>query len=356
MKEIFMTKQILRNFGRSIGLVSTMLLAASSFGQEVKPVAKLHGARVASSTAQTAARDAQVSDSPMYTYTVVSYPGTLNTQGVGMNLGALNLDSDDKGDGDSSKIEVVGAWYFPDGTSQTGFRARISGTKAVTERYVQVNNPNAPTPQQAYSINDFGTIVGDYIDSSNVFHAYEKVGDEFKILDVPFAGATGTFSPAINNAGEIVGGWYDSAGNEHSFTLIGGTYTTFDYPGASSQFYYGINSPGDIVGSYTDKEGNSHGFLRRGRTYSSIDFPGAFATYAGGINDSGVIVGAYCPTSQCVSTLEGEAGFVLKNGVYTTFAIPGEFLTSLAGINNKGVVMGNYLDAAELVYTFVATP
>jgi hypothetical protein len=229
-----MTRQMLKNFGLSAGLLGMAFLTSTSFAQGVGAAAKLSRARVAPSTAKAAEQPAQTSDSPSYTYTLVSYPGTLNTQGVGMNLGAISQDPE--------KVEVVGAWYFPDGTSQTGFRARVSGTKSVTEHYVQVNDPNAPTPQQSYSINDLGQIVGDYIDSSNVFHAYELVGDEFRVLDVPFAGAKGTFSPAINNSGEIVGGWYDSAGNEHSFTLVGGTYTSFDYPGATSQFYYGINS------------------------------------------------------------------------------------------------------------------
>jgi hypothetical protein len=330
----------------TFALMLTVLLASACFAQRPEPATKLHHARVTTSTRESA--DPMVaSDSPSYTYTLISYPGTLNTQGVGINPGAM---------GAAATIEVVGAWYFPDGESQTGFLAGVSGTAQVTENYVQVTDPHAPTPQQAYSINDLGQIVGDYLDSSNVFHAYELDCGQFKVLDVPFPGATGTFSPAINNSGEIVGGWYDSAGVEHSFTLKNGAYTSFDYPGATSQFYYGINSQGDIVGSYTDTSGNSHGFLRKGKTYTSIDFPGATATYAGGINDSGVIVGGYCPTTQCLSTLQGEQGFVLKNGAYTSFVIPGEFLTSLAGINNKGVVMGNYLDAAELVYTFLATP
>jgi hypothetical protein len=355
--EGFMTKQNLKNLSLSLCLLATALISSTSPAQGVGPAAKLRRAPVMPSTAQAAARQADTSNAPSYTYTLIAYPGTLNTQGVGINPGAFSQDSDDHG-GARSKIDIVGAWFFPDGTSQTGFRASVSGTKAVTtETYELLNDPSAPTPQQAYSINDFGQIVGDYIDSSNVFHAYEVDHGKFKPLEVPFAGATGTYSPAINNSGEIVGLWNDSAQNTHGFTLIEGTYTSFDYPGGTGfDLYLAVNSEGNIVGTYIDASGNYHGFLRKGKTYTSIDFPGAIATLASGINDSDEIVGTYCTINQCLYTGEGEQGFVLKNGVYTSFAIPGEFATDLAVINNKGVIMGNYTDAAMLNYTFLATP
>ncbi|GLQ91682.1 hypothetical protein GCM10007901_06320 [Dyella acidisoli] len=310
-----------------------------------------------------------MSDSPTYTYTLLSYPGTLDTQGVGINPDALDPDLGGQSGTARPKIKVVGAWSSPDGTSQTGFLARVSGTKPVRETYDLLNDPLGSLVQQPYSINDFGQIVGDYymgeIGGSYIFHSYELDGDKFIPLNVPFVGAVSTFSPAINNTGEIVGGWTDSAGNSHGYTLIGGAYTSFDYPGGGQiQLYLSVNSQGDIAGSYADASGNVHGFLRRGDTYTSIDFPGAVYTASTGINDADEIVGSYCPTSQCLATGgEGLQGFILKNGIYTTFAIPGEYATALASINNKGVLMGNYYDAnvsaadtANHVYTFLATP
>jgi hypothetical protein len=294
---------------------------------------------------------AEASNLPTYTYTLVSYPGTLNTLGVGINLG------EDDQDSDHPEINVVGAWFFSDGLSQTGFRARVSGAPEVTESYSSLNDSKEPTPQQAYSINDLGQVVGDFIDASGVFHSYKLDCGKFTVIDVPFAGAAGTYSPAINNAGDIVGGWYDSAGNAHSYTLIDKVFRSFDYPGeAQGQFYYGINNHGDITGSYADASGAIHGFLRKGKAYTRLDFPGAAGTFPSGINDHGVIVGGYCPTSECLTTGEGEAGFVLIDGVYSAFSIPGEPVTALASINDRGVLMGNYLDAAGLVYTFLATP
>lgn len=345
-----MTKKKLKTLAFSFGLLAELVFTATSFSQIASPGHAFRAGRVRPSAANAPSKN-EAADAPTYTYTLVSYPGTLNTLGVGINPGAYDLSAD------GHEIAVVGAWFFADGSSQTGFLARISGTSPVTESYELLSDPHGPTPQQAYAINDFGQVVGDYIDAAGIFHSYELDCGKFKALDVPFAGATGTYSPAINNSGEIVGGWNDSAGNAHSYTLIKGVYTSFDPPGSvQGQLYYGINSQGDITGSYTDASGVIHGFLRKGKTYTQLDFPGAADTFPSGINDSGVIVGGYCPTSQCLTTGAGEEGFVLNDGVYSAFAVPGEPVTGLAAINNKGVLMGNYLDAGGLVYTFLATP
>ena len=344
-----MTTQIFKRFTVSLGLLMTIAISPFSSAQISGNGKKLPVVRVRPETAQ--ATKSEATDAPTYTYTFVSYPGTLNTLGVGINLGAYD------GDRGHDEINVVGAWFFPDGLSQTGFRAHISGTNPVNENYASLNDPKVPTPQQAYSINDFGQVVGDFIDESGVFHSYKLDCGKFTVFEVPFSGAKGTYSPAINNAGEIVGGWYDSAGNAHSYTLIDGVFTSFDYPGnTQGQFYYGINNQGEITGSYADASGTIHGFLRKGKVYTKLDFPSAAATFPSGINDAGVIVGGYCPTTECLTTGEGEKGFILSNGVYSTFNVPGEPITALASVNDRGVLMGNYLDAAGLVYTFLATP
>ncbi|WP_188792610.1 hypothetical protein [Dyella nitratireducens] len=361
-----MKNHAVKNSGIALGLLGAALIVSTSFAQGFMPAVRLPAARKALPKAQVSTR---MSDSPTYTYTLLGYPGTLDTQGVGINPDALDPDLDGQGETARPKIKVVGARFSPDGTSQTGFLARVSGSKSVHETYDLLNDPQGSLVQQAYSINDFGQVVGDYymgdIGGSYIFHSYELDGDKFNPINLPFAGVVSTFSPAINNTGEIVGGWTDSAGNSHGYTRIGDTYTSFDYPGGGQiQLYLSVNSEGDIVGSYADASGAVHGFLRRGETYTSIDFPGAAYTVSTGINDADEIVGSYCPTSQCLATGgEGLQGFILKNGIYTTFAIPGEYATALASINNKGVLMGNYYDAdvnaadtANHVYTFLATP
>ncbi len=351
-----MDKNITKIFAALLGILGAMSIPASVSAQQPASGNKLSHARAARETARPAAQaaTAEAAETPAattYVYTLVDYPGTLNTLGVGINPGAIQQNNE------APAVNVVGAEFFPDGLSQTGFFAHVSQTDGVTENYRLVNDAQVPTPQQTYSINDLGQIVGDYIDANGLFHSYMLDCGKFTVFNVPFAGATGTYSPAINNSGEIVGSWNDSAGNSHSYTLIAGKFQSFDVPGASqSQLYYGINSAGEIVGSYADAAGNLHGFLRQGKTYTTLDFPGATLTEVSGINDAGVIVGGYCPTAACVETGQGELGFVYSKGVYTTFTFPAEFAVGLASINNEGVIMGNYVDAADLVYTFLATP
>jgi len=336
----------LRKIALSLSLLGTALLGIAGTTSAATPHEPVLAAKqpLGRTVRSTARLNVVTSGTQTYTYTLLSYPGSLSTQGIGISPGAGGMGT-----------QIVGAWNV--GESQTGFRASVWGKDVVRETYKLVNDPSAPVPQQPYSINDFGKIVGDYIDASGIFHGYEMdVGGKFTPLEVPFAGAAGTYSPGISNAGEITGGWFDSAGNSHGFTLGQGVYTSFDYPGAPYTDAYALNSEGDITGYYLDGGGNIHGFNRRRGVYTSIDYPGAIETFSVGINDAGDMVGAYCMTSQCEATGQGEQGFLLRNGVFTSFAIPGEFGTSLLSINNQGVLLGGYTDAAGNFYTFLATP
>jgi len=333
-----MTRQTLKHFSLSLALVGLALSTSPSMAQ-VGLASKRPGARAASSPAQAASHQAQTPGSPSYSYTLFSFPGTLVTYANGINKGAT-----------TSKIEIVGA------AGQGGFLVGVSEKKTVSEAYKAVNYPHAAEQVGADDINDSGQIVGSYIDSSGVYHGYERTGSKFTTLDVPFAGATGTLAVAINNSGEVIGAWYDSSGASHGFTLIAGTYASFDYPGAAQTTATDVNNVGETVGWYIDTSGVYHGYLLSGGTYTSVDPPGSVYTAATGINDNGDIVGYYCTTSECISTGEGGLGFLLSGGVFMTIAIPGEFNTSLLDINNSGVILGYYQDAAGLVVSFMGTP
>jgi uncharacterized membrane protein len=333
-----MRKQTLKNFALALSVLGLALIPSTSLAQ-AGPASKLPGKRPATAAAKAASHQAKTPGSPSYTYTLLSFPGTLGTAAISINLGAT-----------TSKIEIVGI------AGQDGFLASVSGNKTVTERYKAVNYPHAAEQDGTQGINDLGQIVGVYIDGSGVYHGYELSGGKYTTLDVPFTGAIATFAYGINNSGEVVGGWIDSDRNGHGFTLIGGTYASFDFPGGFDTQAFSINSAGDIVGPYNDASGIAHGFLLSGGTYTSIDFPGALASIAGGINDAGDIVGDYCTTSECAVTDDWNDGFLLSEGVFTTIAIPGEIYTIAQNINNNGVVVGFYQDAAGLVVSFLATP
>jgi len=340
-----MTQQTLRHFAL-FSLLMSLLLSASLSGAQVRLAANLPGKGRPSPTSHAAGHQAQTTDSPTYTYTLLNYPGQLSTDAICINKGAT-----------SSKTEIVGGYGAEPELSQAGFLARVSGTKTVTESYESVSYPHEPAEQFAECVNDSGQIVGTYVDSSGGSHGYEKNGGKFTLLDVSFSGATGTFPFSINNSGEVVGGWSDSDGNEPGFTLIGGSYASFDYPGGTQTYATDINSAGDIVGIAYNASGISIGFLLREGTFTLIEYPGAVETFVDGINDSGVIVGNYCTTSECEANLDGVQNFLLSAGVYTPITIvPGEVYAIVDDINNNGVLVGTYQDAAGVVASFVATP
>jgi probable HAF family extracellular repeat protein len=339
-----MTKRTLKNVALSAGLLGLALSTSTGLAQ-VGLASKLRAGRPASGAAQSASHPAKTPGAS-YTYTLLSFPGTLYTYASGINPGAT-----------TSKTEIVGGYGSADADLDEGFLAHVSGKKAVTEAYRAVNYPHVPPQQIANDVNDSGQIVGQYNGRSGVSHGYERSGTKFTTIDVPFAGATSTEAYGINNSGEIVGEWTDSDGGEHAFTLIGGTYASFDYPGAKYTTATDVNNAGVIVGNYVDTSFGVHGYLLSGGTYTSIDVPGAVFTNSTGINDAGNIVGTYCPTSECLSNnFEGAQGYLLSGGVFTTVAIPGEFYTFLNDINNNGVLLGYYQDAAGLIVSFMATP
>jgi hypothetical protein len=325
-----MTKQSLNTLALALTLSGLALIPSTSLAQ-IRTVSRLSGKNPATVAAQTASHQTKTPGAPSYTYTLLSFPGSLDTYANGLNPGAT-----------TSKIDIVG------GYGANAFLARVSGTKTVKESYEAVKYPDSAVPSD---INDLGQIVGSYVDGSGVAHGFEFSDKQFTTIDVPFAGSKGNNAAAINNSGEIVGSWSDG-GISQGFTLIGGTYTSFDYPGATYTFAEDVNSQGDIVGIYISPDSNGNqGYLLSGGTYTSIEFPGAVETQAIAINDAGVIVGVYFTSDPSLTQ-----GFVLSGGVYTTLTIPAEPYTFLDDINNDGVVLGNYQDAAGLTVSFLATP
>jgi hypothetical protein len=228
IKERFMTKPTLKNFALALGLLALALISSTILAQ-VGLGPKLPGKNPASAAPQAASHQTKTPGAPSYTYTLLSFPGTFYTYASGINPGVT-----------SSKTEIVGGYSAADGEGEAGFLAHVSGTKTVAEAYKAVNYPHEPLFQQADRVNDSGEIVGIYVDSSGVTHGYKQSGGKFTALNVPFAGAEGTWTEGLNNSGEIVGGWEDSDGNGHGLTLIGGTYASFDYPGAEFTFATGV--------------------------------------------------------------------------------------------------------------------
>jgi hypothetical protein len=209
-----------------------------------------------------------------------------------------------------------------------------------TYTFQTLDDPNAVFGTFAAGINDTGTVVGHYVDSSFVNQGFLYQGGQFTTIHVNGGPATLT---SINNAGTIAG-YYSDVNGTHGFTLAGSTLTTIDDPNAvHGTFVFGINNQGAVTGYYYDSSFVGHGFSLSGTTFTPIDVPGAGppagetpGTFATGINDSGRVVGgAFGPQI-------GAVGFQFDGSNYTTFSVPGSTSTFGAGINDAGAIVGNY--------------
>jgi len=340
-----MSKLILKRFASSLASLGLILSASLSHAQGRHDLlARRHNLGSPSSSASKTIQSAQP-DGTSYTYTLFDFPGTFYTFGVGMNVGAT-----------VPRIEIVGGYGNSPELGTASFLMYASlGKKVSTESFKSVDVPKGPE-QSAFGVNDAGQMVGEYFDSSGVYHGWELSSGKFSAINVPFAGAAGTGANGINDSGEIAGGWDGSGVTQHGFTLIGSTYTSFDYPGATATWAWSLNNNGDIVGYYAGSDGVLHGFVLSGSTYTSLDPPGSVWTVPSGINDAGDVVGGYCTTSACIETLDGVQGFLWSGGVFTTFTIPGATGTALSAINDNGVILGGYYDVAGFEHGFLAVP
>ncbi len=154
-------------------------------------------------------------------------------------------------------------------------------------------------------------------------------GPTFTSIDFP--GATSTSAWGINTQGDIVGGYLAPDKSDHGFLLSGGQYRAIDFPGASATEAFTINPRGDFGGFYT-MAGISHGYLLSGGQFTTIDFPGAASSEVGGINARGDILGDY--------TLAGlRHGYLLSAGTFSSIDVPGATNTVHVAFNPQGDVI-----------------
>jgi uncharacterized membrane protein len=107
------------------------------------------------------------------------------------------------------------------------------------------------------------------------------------------------------------------------------------------------------VGFYKSADTVTHGFSFNDGSFSSIDFPGASSTEAFGINDAGVIVGRYALNGQ--DPVVSGHGFLLDKGAFTSFDYPGSLETTPLDMNSAGQIVGFYTDANGHDHGFVAS-
>jgi hypothetical protein len=242
---------------------------------------------------------------------------------------------------------VVG-FYFDSSGGANGF-AENSGV------FSKIAAPSALNGTFVTGINDAGTMVGYYYAGAPGSGPYGFVYSAgiFTTIDPPGAahaasnGVVGSWAEGINNNGAIVGYYYDSNGIRHGFADSTGNYTTIDSPNANPNvgtIARGINNSGTIVGNYTDNSANSIGFVDISGTFSNIDDGWSIAS---GINNYGVIIG---------TSYNGafSSGFIYQDGVFNQFNYLHD-VSSGNGINDAGTIVGQYIDSQGIVHGYVAT-
>src|SRR5215472_8654383 len=214
-------------------------------------------------------------------------------------------------------------------------------TTAAAQTIITFDAPSAGSGigqgTEAIDITPGESIVGFYIDATNVSHGFLRApGGAYTSIDAPGAGTAsgqGTLAYSLNPGGVSTGYYVDSLNVAHGFSRSReGAFTTFDAPGAGTNARQGTlpsntNPKGTIAGSYVDSSGVDHGFIRASDgTITTFDAPGA-GTGAGqgtvtalaiAINQSGAISGAYLDASSVFH------GFVrAPDGAIATFDVPG---------------------------------
>ena len=212
--------------------------------------------------------------------------------------------------------------------------------------FVTLQDPGAVSTV-ASGINDYGQIVGSYVDGSGNTNGFGYSGGSYTTIDVPSAAAT--TASGISNSGQITGSYIDGSGGNHGFTQTGfaGPPTSFDDPGGVGATYgSGINSSGTTVGYYNNGS-TVLGFSKSGASYTDVNYPGSVTTQALGINDLGTVVGTFND-----GTL--THGFVYSASTYTLMDDPlgveGSVATSVA---SNGDIGGYYTDGGGVIHGFV---
>jgi hypothetical protein len=262
----------------------------------------------------------------------------------------------------NDNIVIVGYLSSPSGSPTlgpfSGFQRSRRG--AVTPIADPADGTNTFT--EALGINDKGTVVGEFFDSSaNQFSGFFENQGVFTTYNLPgLSPGSTTAIEGINERGDICGFYLDSS----NFTILNSFVVTED--GQITKFSLSqvtnfteavaINYRGVVVGTFEDASGIFHGFIRKpDGTVTVITVPNSsttpgLGTTTLGINEDGWISGHFWDSQNV------EHGYTRSpGGRFFQIDVPGATSTAGGGINNEGIVVGHYnVGAAEFGY--IATP
>jgi probable HAF family extracellular repeat protein len=261
-------------------------------------------------------------DATTYKYTRINVPGSIATHATGIN----------------NSGEIVGVFADTLGTTH--------GYLYTSEKFTQIDEPDAHDNTMASGINNKGKVVGwYYFGSDSGTHGFLVTGGRFTQVDVP--GARNTFALGINDAEQVVGGFFDGT-NTHGFLKIGERFTQIDVPGTQRTVAIGINNIGQVVGEFS----NSHGFLYNAGKFTSINVPDAKFTIANDLNEAGQIVGYF----EKKGSSRVVHGFLESGGSFTQLDVPNVITTQAEDINDSGQIVGTFVERGGGIGGFLAIP
>lgn len=215
-----------------------------------------------------------------------------------------------------------------------------------------IDNPADPTFNQLFGINNAGTIVGAYGNSSpghpNKGYAVTAPYAAGNFTGENFPGSVQTQVVSINNTGTSVGYWYntgDSTSNNNGFVDVNGAFTNVNNPltnGVPSiNQLLGVNDK-NIAAGYYQSGGMTFGYTYNiaTKTFTPVTVANGTNVFAAGINNSGAIDGYYTNSSGA------QLGFLIANGILTSLQAPGFASTQLLGLNNDGLLVGIGISAS----------
>jgi probable HAF family extracellular repeat protein len=255
-------------------------------------------------------------------YTVIDYPGALQTQTWGVN----------------SAGDISGLY------EDTNFK--LHGFLLNHGKYITIDYPGGQFTY-CYGLNDVGQLVG--ISDGGGF-LYDVRSQTF--TQVSYPGAASTDAVSVNNAGTVVGYFY-YAGNPQAqgFQFDGSAYELIEPPGALYTLVYGVTGAGELVGYAGHDLTTFNNFSFDGTSFKSVRIPHARNAYLLGISNSGKAFVGFEGGSA-----GGTGAFFLQNNAMRVLQIGPTLYTVATGVNDLGKVVGAYSDASYNIHGFLWTP
>ncbi|MCY3741877.1 MAG: T9SS type A sorting domain-containing protein [Candidatus Poribacteria bacterium] len=260
---------------------------------------------------------------------------------------------------DSVETQIYG---ISDATGAlTGNFIDASGIRRGFSGEIIVEFPGAPETFADF-VNASGRMVGSYIDTDGIYHAYVRsLKGKFTSIKLPTVEKLEYyFIHGISDADTIVA--RSKAVDDVPRTYVGkfGVLQELRFPGSVSTEGYNINQDGSVVGYYDTADGRRHGFIARPiadeaplvaqppthtYTFESIDVPGIDFLAVTASSDFEDYAG-YTKSADG----EKEVAFTLIDDVFMTYDFPGSQKTHFYALGNNGQAAGHYQDSDGLYH------